>query len=288
MKGKCRLTHKETELRNSHIYPKFVIEWMKETGSKYQRGYLTPDLRNQDGLKKYLLSENAEQLFSKKEKWFAENIFRPYLKNSSIQLNYNENLFYFSISVLWRILVLELEHPNCKSFKFANIMFEAEKQWRDFLLKGIYPKDFDRIHLILTDRLINHDIDSENVDNYFTRVMDGTTVYNENINFCAIYAKFSRFIFFGLLLNGDESKLIGTRIDPIKGILKTPQEFNEPSISGFFLNRIKQLDKMPLASEKQQEKIINEIKKDKNAFQKSDMFRSINSDIEMRDKNKTR
>ena len=71
MKGICRLTKKETEIKNSHIYPKFVIEWMKATGSKYQRGYLTPNKRDQDGLKKYLLSEEAEQIFSKREKWFA-------------------------------------------------------------------------------------------------------------------------------------------------------------------------------------------------------------------------
>ncbi len=286
MKGICRLTHKETELRNSHIYPKFVIDWMKETGSKYQRGYKNPNVRIQDGYKKYLLSEEAEQLFSKKEKWFAENIFRPYLTNPNSKLKYDENLFYFSISVLWRILVLELEEQIIDSFKFKTIMQNAETQWRKFLYKGIYPKDFDRIHIILTDRIIKHDIESSNVDNYFTRLLDGTTVFNENINFCSIYVKFSRFIFFGLLMNGDESKLQGTKINAISGILKTPQFIDEPSITGFFLNRIKQLDKMPFPSEKQQDKIIREIKKDTENFLKSDIFRSLNFDYEMKRKNK--
>jgi len=286
MKGNCRLTYKHTELKNSHIYPKFVIEWMKETGSKYQRGYVTPNIRMQDGYKKYLLSEEAEQLFSKKEKWFAENIFRPYLANTNAILEYDENLFYFSISVLWRILVLELKEQTIDSFKFKTIMQDAELQWRDFLYKGIYPKDFDRIHIILTDRIVNHDIDSSNVDNYFTRILDGTTVFNENINFCSIYIKFSRFIFFGLLKNGDESKLKGTKINAISGILKTPQVFDDPSITGFFLNRIKQLDEMPFPSEKQQDKIINEVEKDTEDFLKSDMFRSLNSDYDMRRKNK--
>ena len=285
MKGICKLTHRETELRNSHIYPKFVIDWMRETGSKYLRRYAIPNQRNQDGYKKYLLSEKAEQLFSKKEKWFAENIFRLYLNNPFSELKYDGNLFYFSILLLWRILILELEQPNINQFKFKNILEEAEQQWRLFLLNGIYPKNFNRVHLILTEKLTNHNINSRNVDNYFTRVLDGTTVFNDKINFCAIYAKFSRFIFFGLLLNGDESKLIGTKIDPIKGVIKVPQQLNEPSINGFFLNRIKQLDEMPFPTENQQEKILKEIEKDKESFLYSDVFRSLDSDMKMKNQN---
>ncbi len=288
MKGKCRLTLKETELRNSHIYPKFVIEWMKETGSKYQRRYKTPDKREQDGYKRYLLSEEAEQLFSLREKWFSEKIFKPYLENSYAELIYNENLFYFSISMLWRILVLELDQPESRKLKFLGVMEEAEQQWRDFLLNGIYPKNFDRIHLILTDKIVDHDIESKNVDYYFTRILDGTTVYNDKINFCAIYTKFSRFIFFGLLVNGDETKLVGTKIDPIRGIIKIPQQINDPSITGFFLNRIEQLDQMPYASDKQQDKIIEEINKNRQKFYDSDAFRSMDFDIGMKNRNKKR
>lgn len=52
MKGVCKLIQPECELQNSHVYPTFVIEWMKSTGSKHWRGYTQPNRRLQDGYKK--------------------------------------------------------------------------------------------------------------------------------------------------------------------------------------------------------------------------------------------
>lgn len=72
MKGICKLYHLETELQESHIFPKFVINYTKKTGSKYLRSFIEPDKRMQDGIKKHLLGQDAEQDFSKREKWFAE------------------------------------------------------------------------------------------------------------------------------------------------------------------------------------------------------------------------
>jgi len=287
MIGTCRLTRKETELRNSHIYPKFVVEWMKKTGSKYQRGYTTPNKREQDGYKRYLLSEEAEQLFSKSEKWFAENIFRKYLDNSFIQMTYDENLFYFAISMLWRILVLEIEHPNNKSFKFRDTLIDTEKQWRNFLLNGIYPKDYDKIHLILTDNVVYHTMPSQSVDYYLTRMMDGTTVFNEKFRYCSMYAKFSKFIFWSFLLENDEYKMSNTKINPIKGTIGIPQKFDSIQILSFIPHRIRLIDNMELASDKQQEIILEEILKNKEHYLNSELADSLEFDYAMKEKNKT-
>jgi len=286
MKGICRLTKKETELRNSHIYPKFVIEWMKATGSKYLRGYATPNKRDQDGLKKYLLSEEAEQIFSKREKWFAENIFHIYLKNSFAQMSYNENLFYFAISMLWRILVLELEQPDIENFKFYDTMKNAEKQWREFLLNGIFPSDFNNAHLILTDKVIDHTMPSHSVDYYMTRMLDGTTVFSEENKSCSMYVKFSRFIFWSFLTGGDEEKMINTKINPIGGTIGIPQRSESFQFMTFIPHRIKLTDEMEYASEKQQEKILKEIKENRAHYDNSELFESMDFDHKMKEKNK--
>lgn len=106
----CALCKNKTTLKESHIIPKFVTEWIKKTGitgflrkseNEYKR-------REQDGFKKYLLCENCEGLFSKSEKKFAENIFIPYLKDNQGEFEYQEWLNYFVTSVNWRILYLEL------------------------------------------------------------------------------------------------------------------------------------------------------------------------------------
>lgn len=285
MRGKCRLTLNECELQNSHIYPKFVIEWMKSTGSKFQRNYISPNWRLQDGYKRPLLSEKAELLFSKGEKWFSENVFHNYLKNRNYEIEYNENLFYFAISFLWRILILEIESLDIKNFKFTDDLYEAEKEWRDFLLNGIYPRNYDRIHLILTDDVANHTLPSENVDYFFTRSLDGTITYNEEYNKCSVFAKFAKFIFWGFVKSPDESGLIGTKIDPIKGKMKTPQQCSNIDITSFLIHRIRLYDEMPLASEKQQEIIMKEILSNKEHYKNSELFDSMIFDSEMKKKN---
>lgn len=287
MKGICALTSKETELRHSHIYPKFVIEWMKSTGSKYLRGYTTPNKRLQDGYKIYLLSEEAEQLFSKREKWFAENIFYNYLSNVLTELKYDENLFYFAISFLWRILVLELRQPQIEKFKFYSLMEETELQWRDFLYKGYYPKNFDKIHLILMDTPLDHTIPSEYVDFFLTRSLDGTTVFNEEFNKCSIFAKFSKFIFWAFLI-GDESGMVGTKINPINGKMQFPQTFDNYDVTSFFIHRIQLYDKMELPSEIQQEIIKKEILDNIGHYSKSELLDSMEFDYYMKEKNRNK
>ena len=81
-----------------------------------------------------MLSRKAEQLFSIREKWFSENVFHKYLNNRNAEIIYDENMFYFAISFLWRILVLELEQPDIEKFKFVKEMKETEEEWRQFLL----------------------------------------------------------------------------------------------------------------------------------------------------------
>ncbi len=285
--AKCALTKKECQLRQSHIYPKFVIEWMKNTGSSYLRPHTTPNRRMQDGYKVALLSDEAEQLFSLREKWFAENVFQPYLKDSTITFSYNENLFYFAISMLWRILFLELKQPNIEVFKFKSIMEEAEIQWREFLHKGIYPKNFDRIHLMLTDRVASHTFPLKNVDYYFSRALDGTTVFDDN-NGCAIYVKFARFIFWGFLSGVDDTSFAGTKINPIKGNMKMEgQQMATSFVHGFYQNRMQQIeDNTQYASEKQQVIIEEDIMKNKEKYSSSEIADVIENDRNIYNMNK--
>ena len=79
MKGKCRLYGLQEELRQSNILPKFIIDYFKSTGSRFIRGFSTPNQRLQDGIKRNYLSHQVEQDFIIREKWFAENFFRRFM-----------------------------------------------------------------------------------------------------------------------------------------------------------------------------------------------------------------
>lgn len=279
MKGICELYKIESDLKESHIYPKFVINHTKKTGSKHFRKIVTPNKREQDGVKLYLLSEQAEQDFSKREKWFAEQIFVPYLSGKH-ELNYDENLYYFAISFLWRILVLNLKTDSTINKKwYYNLLIDAEKEWRDFLITGKLPVENLNTNLVFTERVKENNSDLKGIDFYLTRVMDATIVDNEPQTCLLIYGKFNRFVFWSVLKKyGDECELKDVEINPNGGVFKIPQELNYFPIMSFIGNRIREISQYPLPNQEQQDKIEKEILKDPKAFWNSDVGKSLYND----------
>jgi len=279
MKGICALHQVEEELKESHIYPKFVINHTKNTGSKYFRRIADPNKRQQDGIKLYLLCNDAEQAFSKKEKWFAENIFVPYL-GGKYELPYNDNLYYFAISFLWRILVLNFKTDNSLSKKwYYDVIVDAEKQWRNYLTTGTLPSNEFKTCILFMDTVSKNNSGLKGVDFYLTRALDATIVDNEPQTCLLIYGKFNRFIFWSVLKNyGDEDNLKSVEINPNGGVMRIPQRIDYFPILSFLGNRIKEISELPLPNQDQQNKIEQEILKDPKAFWESDVGRSLYND----------
>lgn len=281
MKGICRLYKEESQLQESHIFPKFVVNYTKKTGSKYLRSYTEPDKRMQDGVKKHLLSWKAEQDFSKREKWFAENIFRPHLSGNKV-LKYDENLYYFSISFLWRVLISELESTkNIDKKWYYDLLIDTEIEWRDFLLTGKIPKKFGKICLLFTDTVEFNPTELKGVDFYLTRIFDATIVDNEPQTCLLIYGKFNKFIFGAVLKEyGDENTLHDVLINPNGGIFNIPQDLTYFPICSFLGNRIQVVANMTLPNSEQQKKIEAELLKDKD-FWETELGKSLLNDLEL-------
>lgn len=283
MKGICKLYNVEAELRESHIFPKFTVEYMKRTGSRFLRNPNNPNLRKQDGLKYYLLSAKAEQQFGDREKWFSQKVFYPHQQDKLWLLEYDENLYYFALSFLWRVLIMELNFSsvNVKSHWFYEDLIQVEEEWRAFLNSYQYPNTFNRVYIQLTDKIKDHDLPFGGVEYYFTRHMDATIVYNHNRTFLAVYGKFLKFIFWGIIKGGDEVKLQELKVNPIKGVIKFPQVADEFQLSNFYYNRIMQIENLPKASKQQQDLILKEILKDKEGFLNSEAGKAIRKDIDI-------
>lgn len=146
--GICALTGESCELQESHIYPKFVYKHLKQTGGGRFRIANNPNQPLQDGLKKYLLGWWAEQEFSKREKWFAENLFTPFVngKLTDTKVVYDEHLYYFCISLLWR--VLNLTKDNIIGENERRKCNEALEEWRSFLNGGNSPNTYGDIYMM--------------------------------------------------------------------------------------------------------------------------------------------
>ena len=283
MIGKCALYDIETELMQSHIIPKFAFDFLKKTGGKYLRAYEKPNQRIQDGPKKYLLSTKAELEFSKRERWFANNIFIPYMKLGVTKFEYKEDFAYFIISLLWRVLLVQLKHPNVIPDKRLDFLTDVESEWKNFLSKGVYPWLHNDLNVFLTDRISSHNTNGINNDLYFSRMIDATIITNEKGTKVAVYAKFLRFIFWSVV-KGDPNDCKDTKINFIKGTLTTPQLVRDDFFGGFLRNRVEEIDNMPEPSEIQKIKIQEETFKKENDFWNTDAGKAMINDYELRSK----
>lgn len=238
MEGLCRLCQKESDLRLSHLHPDFAIKWLRETGNGYFRQATDPNKRQQDGPKYYLLCEECEQRFSLAEKYFAENIFHPYLNRELASCLYDERLFYFSISYLWRSLIVQIEKDVLKGKPFEKLGLEVEENWRRFLLDPSMPPKFSDIHLFFTNITKDGAIPVKRFNSYLSRGLD-VTVVESSSSFLA-YAKFARFCFFGYLTPYDSSQWVNTKISPEGGELLFPQEIGDGHIGSFLIDRARE------------------------------------------------
>lgn len=276
MKGICELYKFETDLRESHIFPKFVVNYHKKTGSKYFRKPIESNRRLQDAIKIHLLSDKAEQEFSAKETWFANNIFYPFHKGQR-QLKYTEDLYYFAISFLWRALVLNLKMEDLSNRWYYPKLMTAEKEWREYLTNDIYPKTCNNNFLYFTHYVGENTTNIERVYSYLLRTMDATIISSpEDQNTLIVYGKFNQFMFWSILKdNSSNIPPMDCFISPLGGIFNIPQGFNYQTLNSFLGNRIKGINSLINPSDSQEKKIMDEIMKNPTEWLNSDAGKSI-------------
>ncbi|MDA2911390.1 hypothetical protein MYX04_10715, partial [Nitrospiraceae bacterium AH_259_D15_M11_P09] len=101
----CALCANSADLRQSHIIPSFVFEWLVNTSATgFMRFGEAPNLRVQDGWKPKMLCGDCEQNFALLEKRFADNCFYPIVNGEKSQIHYGTWMLTFATSVSWRVL----------------------------------------------------------------------------------------------------------------------------------------------------------------------------------------
>jgi hypothetical protein len=276
--GVCALCRTTSPLRESHIYPKFAISWLKNTGSGYIRQPHEPNRRHQDGVKETLLCDTCEQLFSTREKWFAEQVFTEYLDRNGTSFAYKAELYYFLLSLLWRVLQKDVTRPP-PGFSFQNEAVAAEAAWRGYLLDPVGKAPPAEIHLFvggLSDDGKPQPVVNFNV--FMARAMDGTIGANSKRAF--VYAKFGPFIVLSPLVPSTMSDMVNTLVDPAGGTLTIPQEIRDPNIGEFLVHRARITAEMYSAglSDGQKKKISEFASKNAAKIAGSELGKAIEAD----------
>ena len=284
----CSLCLKDEELRESHVIPKFVAKWLKETSATgYLRQAVQPNIRKQDFATERLLCGTCENLFSKWENQFAESIFFPYLNDRKEEFEYTDWLLKFAVSLIWRLGVAELEGFRDYQPQLTNYLEQALSVWRDYLLHDVPMKESYGFHLIFMDyvKSVQGGSIPEGFHWYTLRGVDGTLPANTNEVYG--FVKLPAIVFFSGIIPRRPSKLKNTRILERGKIKTSNQVISNPIFGEFYLDRATQAWKMSEAtSEKQREVIRKSVNRDPEKNLKSQSFQVFLAEQYWRSKQK--
>ncbi len=284
MNGICELCKKTADLELSHIVPKFVWRWLKETTPGGIRTNRNPNLRVQDGFKIYLLCADCEQRLSDWEKPFYENVFLPLHNPEPVTkpIHYGAWALKFVVSVSWRVLMF-FGHEKSESHfspQQKQMADKARETWRRFLLGEVNdPGDYNQ-HLLPLDVIQDYQGPkiSPFLNRYFLRSIHVDMISTRSSAY--IYTKMCRLVLFGRIQEERPKLWKGMQLRLSKGDIR-PRDYHIPGGIADYLNRKADEANSALesVSPRQQGVIDAMFEKNIDALANSEVFRAMNYDV---------
>ncbi|MBX3035488.1 MAG: hypothetical protein KF758_01130 [Anaerolineales bacterium] len=285
MIGVCRLCKEKSDLQLSHIVPKFVFSWLKETSASPIRHSQNPNVRVQDGEKIYLLCSDCENLFSKWENLFAQNVFHPLQKEQQDKryLQYGKWCLKFAVSVSWRVLAYGREKGiQDVSDEQLEKVDEALSNWEEYLLSSRKsPAPFDQ-HLIPLTILENYSNTKTSpfMNRYFLRAVGLDIAYSNNRLFT--YVKMGKIMLFGLVHEKHPNLWKNGKILLDRGAIGNETYILPTGIDDYLSNRANVAANISASlSQRQQEKVQEHAKENKDKIMQSEIFRAFEQDVRL-------
>jgi hypothetical protein len=221
--GKCYFCGKNESIKNSHIIPAFIINWLKNTSlTKHIRSSVNANRRVQDGEKLDLLCNTCENDFSKNELRFKDNIF---VKIANYQ-NQKENISITEFdrkciySIIWRIITAtyyyKLDYLSWTDEEKQNL-----NRYSDILKKAYLNGESDEIrtHLIPLTLQIVRDANFDGEDMLFYERSIGYDIKIwDNFKRLVVYLKLPFMIIICELINNKNDIWLNTQVEKIDKI----------------------------------------------------------------------
>lgn len=286
MYSACQLCGRDGQLQLSHIIPKFVFAWAKDSTPSFLRNSEEPNVRVQDGEKQRLFCFDCEQQLSVWEKAFCESVFAPLHGKGAapIDLEYGDWALKFAASVSWRNLLYHRQdaselraHLSEEQFELAERAFTA---WREFLLaKQENPREYEQ-HILTFDFIESHTVPflSPYMNRYLVRSIDMDLLCANGVT--VTYTKLGRLAIFGFIQMKDRSKWKGTKIHLKKGKVGSTTYYIPQYLLRYLSDRANQIAaSFGAISEKQSAKVTEAIMKDPDKAVSSEVFRAVARDV---------
>lgn len=276
----CRLCRRPAVLRESHIVPRFVSNWIKETAlSPFLRESSQPRKRVQDTRKLALLCDSCEERFAVWERRFRQDVFVPLqesLRAEGFELrfrdwSYDEWLLSFIVSVAWRILVIHSLLPVQRP-ELAAALQRTEEAWRLFLLGDSRDPGRSAHHLLF----LRSTPSAEGLEPtellalnwYIRRAIDALLVVNPVAAEVHAYAKFPGIVIWSGIEPAEPKSWNNTRV-LLRGTLAFPRTVADPRFREFFFRRAHALGPPVQMSARQEQRLRQALLKDPERLQKS-------------------
>jgi hypothetical protein len=252
----CHLCGQKKDICNSHILPKFIEKYLKETSATgYIRTLSNPNQRQQKFQTEKLFCKDCEDVFSREEKAFCEQMFLPHLKKPQQEYEYDEWLSRFVISLGYKRIVSSIVDLS-KEFQMR--IEEAKNIWRDYLLGNRTDYGLYKINIILLGYITETTLALPSGNSYLMRIPDITYARTETE--ISLYIKLPGFVFW---INIEPKFMVknseNTEIQK-QGRLESGYKYIYDSRIGDFINSRAVLvsEGKQLLSEKQKQKISDD------------------------------
>jgi hypothetical protein len=213
--GFCKLCGNHSKLVESHLIPKFIGKWVKNTSiTGFIRLVHEAHKRAQDTAKEYLLCNDCEGLFSAWETKFANKVFFPFVDKNESVAHYEEWMSKFCASLSWRTLIYirSKNTQNDNSKEYYETLDGAEKHLADYLIGKVKTLNQYEQHVFPLGPIESTTQSGlpTNINRYLLRTMAMDIIGNTTDLF--IYTKIPSFMIIGLIKVKEPKKMKASRI----------------------------------------------------------------------------
>jgi hypothetical protein len=150
--GQCRMCCNVRLLVEGHIVPSFVYRWLKETSATgFLRTGENPNIRKQDGWKRYWFCRECEDQMGRFEKPFSNQLFPLLTTDQPGPYRYGPWLSRFAATVAWRTVLLYMERADAFELFTTEqkaLLPSALEHWRAFARGEAETPGMHELHFI--------------------------------------------------------------------------------------------------------------------------------------------
>ena len=281
----CNLCGSNSPLRQSHIIPKFIGRWIKESSpTPYLRFGGDMKKRQQDLIKMELLCGDCENRLSLWETKFANEIFHPAAADNTM-FRYGSWFVKFAASLAWRAIQLKKTYPIQEDPAVSAVCDDMELQLSQFLLgKAKHVGSYTQHVYQMGELASPTKPGSPHLNRYLARTPEIDFIRSDDLTEIMVYVKLPLFMFFSVGESKHRKWLETSRIRK-SGLLRPKSHVLDEGMLHYLIGRSDRIGELfdsmsPKSKELADKALMKAIREDSEKVANSRQMRALFADYE--------